>query len=474
MPDPLAEPPATDVDALAAVMRAAEGYLPSLSDAGAAGHPAGTPPGLPRAPDDGLGTMAALETLIGSALAGATPTTGPRYFDFVIGGATPAAMAADWLTSLVDQNAAGPGSAAWATNLEAIVLAQLVSLFDLPDHWSGVLTTTSMMASFTALACATQAWARAHGVDYAKDGLTGLPRLTVFAGPMIHPTARKALQMLGHGRSCVIELGGPDSAVIDVVKLDRALTAVDGPAVVVATAGDASGGRFEPIAQVADVTQRHRAWLHVDGAFGLYVALAQSTRSLVCGIERADSIAADAHKWMNTPYDSGFCLVADPSALEPSFGMPSAPYLPPGEDGFRGFSVLGPDSSRRARALPIWASLAAYGPNGLAAMVERHLDIARHLARRIDREPELELLLEPVSCVVCFRWVPPARDRATYDDANRRLAETITQAGRFGLGTTTLAGSSALRAALCNWRVQRTDADELVDHVLAAARQLTS
>lgn len=475
MPDPIAEPPQTDVAALAAVMSAAQRYLDSLSEAAVApGDARKAASMLPRPPDDGLGTITAVDALIGSALTGATPTTGSRYFDFVIGGATPAAMAADWLTALLDQNAAGPGSAAWATELEAIVLSQLVSLFDLPDDWSGVLTTTSMMASFTALACATRSWARAHGADYVQDGLSGLPPLQVFTGPMVHPTVRKALQMLGHGRQCVVQVGAPDAPIIDVAELDGRLQAADGPAVVVATAGDASSGRFDPIGEVADVAQRHGAWLHVDGAFGLYAALAETTRPLLHGIERADSIAADAHKWMNAPYESGFCLLHEPSALEPTFGMPAAPYLPAADEGFRGFSVLGPDSSRRARALPIWASIAAYGRSGLSAMVERHLDVARHLARLVEAEPELELLLEPVSCVVCFRWAPLDRDPATCDDANRKLASMIMRIGRFGIGATTLDGTFALRAALCNWRVQRSDADELVEHVLAAARQLRS
>ncbi len=474
MPDPIVEPTEVQVEALGRVMRTAEHYLALISQRPGAGQmPASVAAeGCIGPVDDGVGAIAAIEALAEAALLQATPSTGSRYFDFVIGGATPAAMAADWLTALVDQNAAGTGSSAWATELEAIVLEQLVDLFSLPRSWSGVLTASSMMASFTGLACATRWWARSHGVDYVEDGLSGLPRLAVFTGPLVHPTVRKALQMLGHGRQCVVEVGDVDADAIDLSDLDRRLGAHEGRAIVVATAGDASAGRFDPIADVASVAGGHGAWLHIDGAFGLYASLAERTRHLLEGIERADSIAADAHKWMNVPYESGFCLLRDPSGLEPTFGMPTATYLPAPDQGFRGFSVLGPESSRRARALPIWASVAAYGRAGLAGMVERHLDAAEHLGGRVAEEPDLELVIPPVSCVVCFRWSPPGRDPAGLDDANRRLASTLAHAGRFALGTTSVRGVVALRAALCNWRVQTPDVDELVAHVLQTAADL--
>lgn len=177
---------------------------------------------------------------------------------------------------------------------------------------------------------------------------------------------------------------------------------------------------------------------------------------------------------MNVPYESGFCLLRDPALLEPTFGMPAAAYLPGPAEGFRGFSVLGPESSRRARALPIWASIAAYGTDGLAHMVERHLDAAAHLAARVRDEPELELVLDPVSCIVCFRWTAGEPHAAGLDEQNRRLARALADDGRFALGTTVVEGVVALRAALCNWRVRAADLDDLVHHVLQTARVLSA
>lgn len=242
----------------------------------------------------------------------------------------------------------------------------------------------------------------------------------------------------------------------------------------VATVGDAGAGRFDPLAEMAALAERHGAWLHVDGAFGLYVALSSRSRHLLEGLERADSVAADAHKWMNVPYESGFCLLRDPALLEPAFGMPDAAYLPGPGDGFRGFAVLGPESSRRARALPIWASIAAYGADGLAQMVDRHLDAAIHLADRVRDEPDLELVLAPVSCVVCFRWTGGKPSAASLDEQNRRLARALADDGRFALGTTLVEGVVALRVALCNWRSLAGDLDDLIDHVLQTARTMSA
>ncbi len=476
MPDPLEDDPSAVLTALGQVMEAAERYLPTVPT-----RPATTgrsaleaARALEQLSGPGVGATAAVATLIDAALAGATTSTGPRYLDFVVGGATPAAMAADWLTALIDQNAAGPGSSTWATELEASVLRRLVALFGLPPSWSGVLTTSSMLASFTGLACATGWWGARQGVDVAEDGLAGLPPLPVFASALVHPTTRKALQMLGHGRRCVNAcLDGADGR-IDLDQLERGMRQQGGAAVVIATAGDAGAGRFDPLAEMAALAERHGAWLHVDGAFGLYAALSPRSRHLLEGLERADSVAADAHKWMNVPYESGFCLLRDPALLEPTFGMPAAAYLPGLAEGFRGFSVLGPESSRRARALPIWASIAAYGTYGLAHMVERHLDAAAHLAARVRDEPELELVLAPVSCVVCFRWTAGEPRAEGLDEQNRRLARALADDGRFALGTTVVEGVVALRAALCNWRVRPADLDDLVHHVLQTARVLSA
>lgn len=470
MPDPLDDSPAAALAALRQVMEAAERYLPSVPTRSALPSSRAAASRLDLPDGEGAGAEAAIGELIEAALAGATTSTGPRYLDFVVGGATPAAMAADWLTAVLDQNAAGPGSAPWATELEATVLRRLAAMFGLPPSWSGVLVNSSMLASFTGLACATQRWGERHGVDVAEQGLAAAPPLPVFASDLVHPTVGKALQMLGHGRRCLTICPGVGGRV-DLARLEQGLRR-HGGGVVVATAGDAGTGRFDPLAEIAELVDRHGGWLHVDGAFGLYAALSERSRYLLDGLARADSVAADAHKWMNVPYESGFCLLREPALLEAAFGMPPAPYLPPAENGFRGFSVLGPESSRRARSLPLWASIAAYGPDGLARMVNRHLDAAAHLAARVRREPELELILEPVSCVVCFRWVGAGPDDVSLNEQNRRLAEAVAKDGAFALGMTSVDGKLALRAALCNWRIGPAELDEMLDRVLLVSRRL--
>lgn len=461
MPDPLAEPVGVDRRALELVLETAGVYLHDLASRPAVSPLSGADgvSSLPPLRERGIGSVAAISALAAAGSASCTVTTGPRFLDFVIGGATPAATAADWLVALFDQNAAGPGSSSFATELETVVLRRLVDIIELPPPWSGVVTTSAMSATLTGLACATRVWGLANGVDVAEQGLSGLPRMPVFASPLVHPTVRKALQLLGHGRTCIQEWSGSTSASeLDDVR--RRLDRVSSPAVLIATAGDANTGSFDPIAKLAEVARERGAWLHVDAALGLGAALSPRLRHLVSGMEDARSIAADAHKWMNVPYDCGFALLREPDELEPTFGMPAAAYLP--SDGFRGYAVRGPESSRRARSLPLWATLAAYGAEGLRSMVERLDDATQHLGDRIERDVRLELACEPTWAVVCFR---PSDDGATGDAQNRstvRLVDSLRADGRFAVGLTTVKDRLAARVALVNWRLTIATIDEFV------------
>ena len=206
-------------------------------------------------------------------------------------------------------------------------------------------------------------------------------------------------------------------------------------------------------------------WLHVDGAFGLFAALSPATRHLVSGMDRADSVAADAHKWLNVPYESGFLLLKEPARLGHAYGMPGAPYLPGPDDPGSGYMLLGPESSRRARALPIWATLAAYGRAGYRAMVERHCALARHLAEQVDSAPDLERLADVSLNVVCFRYCPAGLPEERLDAANRALGEALLADGRVFSGTTVYGGRVALRPAITNWRTTAADLDLLVEVV---------
>jgi glutamate/tyrosine decarboxylase-like PLP-dependent enzyme len=204
----------------------------------------------------------------------------------------------------------------------------------------------------------------------------------------------------------------------------------------------------------------------VDAAFGLFATLSPDTAHLVAGIERADSIAADAHKWLNVPYENGFVLVREPARLGPAFGMPGAAYLPGMPNDPRGgYGLLGSESSRRARALPIWATLAAYGRSGYRALVERHCALARQLAATVDAAPDLQRLAEVPLNVVCFRYRPAGRSEADLDAINRRLGEALLNDGRVFAGTTVYGGHLALRPAISNWRTTAADLDLFVDVV---------
>ncbi|MEO3746066.1 pyridoxal-dependent decarboxylase [Plantactinospora sp. B5E13] len=454
-------------------------------------------------PEQGVGTLAAVERLLRVGTAAATHSAGPRFFHFVIGGATPAALAADWTTSLLDQNAAFRASSPLAAELERIALRWLRELFGLPEAYGGALVPSATFANFTSLAVATHWWAEQHDVDVAADGLAGLPRMPVVSGGYVHASARKALQMLGHGRDTVEVYAADPVGRADLPAIERRLAELSGPAILIGNAGEVNAGDFDRLDILADLAERYGAWLHVDGAFGLFAAVSPRTAGLVEGIDRADSIAGDAHKWLNVPYESGFAFLKEPSRLPAAFGMPGTAYLPgPGSplgsggpaadrssadrpasarsvqpalpDGPVDYALHGPESSRRARAMPIWATLAAYGRTGYRLMVERQLDLAQRLARLVDEAPELERLAEVPLCIVCFRAAPEHLPADQLDDLNRRLGAALLADGRVYAGTTVYAGRVALRPAIVNWRTTEADIDLLVEVVRELLARLAS
>jgi glutamate/tyrosine decarboxylase-like PLP-dependent enzyme len=425
-------------------------------------------------PEDGAGTSAAVARLLRVGTAAATASSGPRFFHFVTGGTTPAALAADWTASVLDQNNFARASSALGTEIETVAIDWLRDMFGLPVGWGGALVASATFANFTSLACATQWWGERHGVDTTSHGLVGLPRMLVLSGGYIHPSARKALQMLGHGRDSVEVFARDQFGRVDLAAMEQRLSTLDGtPAVIIANAGEVNAGDFDPIDALADLAGRHGAWLHVDGAFGLFAALSPRTQHLTRGIERADSIAADGHKWLNVPYESGFALIRSPERLGAAFGMPGAAYLPGPRDAGGGYGLYGPESSRRARAIPIWATIAAYGRAGHRAMVERHLDLAQRLARAVDDAPDLERLAEVPLCIVCFRARPPGVPDEGLDDVNRGLGAALLEDGRVFAGTTVYGGKVALRPAIVNWRTTEADVDLFVDVVRELAANWT-
>jgi glutamate/tyrosine decarboxylase-like PLP-dependent enzyme len=476
MPDPILDID-TASEPLNIVHGAAAGYLSSLADRKVRDLAA-----LARLTDlqtalsrDGVGGRNAVAELLDIGTAAATLSSGPRFFHFVIGGSTPAAMAADWLTSLLDQNAFSRASSDFASAVEEVALRWLCDLVGLPNTWGGALVASATFANFTGLACATHWWGEQHSVDVTAHGLAAVGPMPVFSGGYVHPSARKALQMLGHGRDTVQVYAADAIGRVDLSTLDRRLAELGEPAVIIGNAGEVNAGDFDPIADLADIAERHGAWLHLDGSFGVFAAISPRTAHLVRGMERAQSIAADAHKWLNVPYESGFALLAQPQRLGRAFGMPGAPYLPGPDSPGAGYGLFGPESSRRARALPIWATLRAYGRDGYRAMVERHLDLAQRMADLVDAAPDLERLADVPLCIVCLRYRPSGLDdEARLNALNQRLGEELLADGRVYAGTTVYGGRVALRPAMTNWRTSERDVDFFIDVVRELGGQLTA
>jgi glutamate/tyrosine decarboxylase-like PLP-dependent enzyme len=416
-------------------------------------------------PEDGDGALAAIGELAARGDQAATRSSGPRFFHFVMGGGTPAALGADWLTSAFDQVAFGWASSPMAARLEQVAVDWLRQLFDLPAEFGGVLTSGATMGNFVALAAARNWWAEQLGVDVERSGLSGLPAPPILTSGYVHPSAVQAIGMLGMGQGKVERFAADAAGRLDVAALEARLGELDGPAILIANAGEVNAGDFDPIELMADVAAEHGAWLHVDGAFGLFARLSPAAGHLAAGVERANSVIADGHKWLNVPYDCGFAFVRDAGRLSRTFNV-GAPYLPSPDDPRPNPGFVTPENSRRARALAVWATLRGYGRAGYREMVERHLGLARHLADRVDRAPQLERLAETQLNIVCFRARPEGVSEEDLDALNGSLGEALLRDGRVFAGTTTYGGKVAFRPAIVNWRTEERDVDLLVDCLL--------
>lgn len=472
MPDPLSDRDRVS-ELLTQVAEAAKDYLAridALPAGGGASRNQAAAAFMGNLPEAGDGSVATVARLLSSGFEAAVNSAGPRFFHFVTGGSTPAALAADWLASTLDNNAGLWVSSPLGSKLEQVSISWLKDLFGLPDDWGGVLTTGATMSNFTALGAARQWWGDEHGVNIGKRGMTRLPAVPVLTSGFIHASVKKALSMLGIGHGVARVFSRDAAGRIDLEALEAALTALNGaPAIVVATAGEVNAGGFDPIEAMSELAHRHHAWLHVDGAFGLFARVSPITAALARGVELADSVIADGHKWLNVPYDCGFAFVRDARLLNAVFGM-GAPYFPATEADRPDFLYLGPEMSRRARSLAVWATLAAYGRTGYRAMIERHVGLARRVAEQVRASGDFELLDEPRLNVVCFRYRPPDLGEAELDDLNRRLGQAIIADGRVYFGTTVYSGNVAFRPAITNWRTTERD----VDAILPVTRELAA
>ena len=424
-------------------------------------------------PESGCDPAAAVSEWFHRAEGGIVASGGPRFFGFVNGGATPAALAGDWLASAIDQNAGMWLSSPAAAQTELTVLRWLKELFGLPADWAGALTSGATMANLVGLAAARQ-WAGARlGFDAAADGLAGRAPIAVISSTEIHASAVKTLATLGFGRNSVRRVAAPGGAV-DLAALAVELAGINGPAIIVGNAGEVNTGAFDDLAGLADLRDAHPggAWLHVDGAFGLFAAASPTLAHLTRGIERADSVAADGHKWLNVPYDSGFAFVRDGDALRGAFAGSGA-YLTPGADA--GWDPLThvPEMSRRFRGLAAWCALKADGRSGYRALVERCVGNAAGFAAWVERTPGLDLMAPAPLIVVCFRYTPDGLDDDATDAFNRAAVAALQADGRVFVTGTVWRGRAAIRAAFDNWATGSADVAVLQEAVADIGRRLS-
>src|SRR4051794_12285441 len=357
----------------------AQAYLDSLPE-----RPVGPPvdPAVLRAAlglelaEEGVDPAVVIDELAAAADPGIVASAGPRYFGFVTGGALPPAPAADWLTSVWDQNAHMWVGSPAASVVEDVVEDWVLSLLGLPEDASIGLVTGAQMANVTCLAVARDSVLKRAGWDAASQGLIGAPPLTVIAGKEAHATIFSALRMIGLGRDAAHLVDVDAQGAVDPDALARELEHA-GPAIVCAQAGNVNSGAFDPLEPIEYLCEQSGGWLHVDGAFGLWAAASPNLRHLVRGLERADSWATDAHKWLNVPYDGGLAIVADRAAHRRAMSL-SAAYLVAGEH--RDNYDYTPEASRRARGFALYAALRSLGRSGVAELVERHCAQARRFA----------------------------------------------------------------------------------------------
>lgn len=439
--------------------RHAVAALASLDDRPAALAP---PPATLRAlPEEGAGLAGALEEFVARWSAGFSGSAGPRYLGFVTGGATPASLAGDWLTGVYDQNpTAGIDSA--APDLERETIARLRELFGLSEAQQGVFVTGATMSNLVGLALGREWLGERNGVNVSEQGVGALGAVRVLAATP-HSSVYKALSVLGIGRQAVRKvptLAGREA--IDLVALEAALAESEGvPVIVVASAGTVNTVDFDDLQAIHALKARYPFWLHVDAAFGAFAALAPAYAPLVAGLDAADSICIDLHKWLNVPYDAAVQFTRRRD-LQVRVFQNSAAYLGIPTDN-PDFVHLTPENSRRLRALATWFSLAAYGRAGHAEIVARNIALAQSLGARLEGQRGFRLLAPTRLNVVCFTLA------ANADEARiNAYVRAVRDLGEVFITSTVYAGTWGLRVAFTNWRTGEADVARIFDSLCKA------
>lgn len=409
-------------------------------------------------PEEGADPLEVIEELIAGAEPGVLATPSGRFFGWVIGGVLPATLAADWLTSTWDQNAGLLTSSPAAAGVEWVASEWLLELLGLPANAAVGFVTGAMIANFTCLAAARHEGLRRIGWNVERDGLHSSPEVTVIVGEERHETVDLALRFLGLGEARSIVVPADDQGRIRLDALAETLTKINNtPLIVCLQAGNVHSGAFDPIRDAVDLAHRYRAWVHVDGAFGLWAATSAPYRHLVAGVERADSWATDAHKTLNVPYDSGIAIVANAEAMYAAMGVQAA-YLIQDERPDP-FSTV-PEFSRRARGFTVWAALRSLGRRGVAEMVERFCGHARRFAAGLAELDGVRVVNDVVFTQLCVSFGP--------DEVTREVAARLLKDGTAWMTPSTWHGQAVLRISVSNWQTTEED----VDRTLAAVRRV--
>ncbi|WP_185296015.1 pyridoxal phosphate-dependent decarboxylase family protein [Mycolicibacterium litorale] len=451
--------------ALQAAVRHAETYLSGLDERPVAAR--ATAPDLVERlggplPEHGVDPVRVIDDLAVGVDPGLVASAGPRHFGFVVGGALPAALAADWLVSAWDQCAAFHALSPAGSAIEEITSRWVLDLLGLPAGASVGFVTGGQGANTTCLAAARHAVLAGAGWDVERDGLIGAPPLRVLCGEQAHATIHTALRLLGLGSGTAVSIPADAQGRMDPDALRDALATGSGPAIVCAQAGNVATGAFDAFDPIADACAAHGAWLHVDGAFGLWAAAAPATRHLTRGVDRADSWAVDAHKWLNVPYDCAAAIVAHPDAHRAAMSL-AGPYLV-ADPGQRDNTTYVPESSRRARAVPVYAAIRSLGRAGVAEMIERNCAQARRMAGHLAAIPGVTVLNDVVLNQVLVA-LPGG------DDANRAAVAAVQRDATCWLGGTTWQGAHVLRISISNWATTDEDIDRSAAAITAAVRR---
>ena len=452
----------------------ASGYLAGLPDRPVGPRPLGSDDlagelraalggPLPQDPGDPREVVASLAE---AADRGLLPSGSGRFFGFVFGGATPAAVAADWLAVAWDQNAGLYAASPAASVVEQVAAEWLVELLGLPPTVSVGFVTGAQMANFTALAAARHEVLRRAGWDVEHDGLAGAPRIRVFTGAERHDTIDRALRFLGLGTGCVVPVPVDEQGRMRADELASGLAGLDGPAIVCAQAGNVNTGAVDPLEAICSLAHAVGAWVHIDGAFGMWGAASPRLRPLLAGVEQADSWATDAHKWLQVPYDSGLVFCAHPEPHRAAMSV-RAGYLIHDPHGERDSLEYNPEFSRRARGFAVYAAIRSLGRSGVAGLVDRCCALAEGFGARLAAADQVEVLNDVVLNQVLIRFLSPDGD---HDGLTRNVVRAVQAEGTCWMSGTIWQGRAAMRISVSNWTTDDSDVDLSVEALLRCAR----